>query len=297
MQNIFQGVITALITPFDDGRLDIKSLQKLIEYQVENNIETLVIGGSTGEGFSLSSTEYVELLQAALKVASGRLKIIAGCNFTNTNSALVEIEKYATIGVDGLMITTPSYVRPTQEGLYKYFAKLHDETSLPIMLYTVPVRTGVDFMDDTIIALSALPKVHALKDAGWDLQRPLRLSSKIKNQIFNLLSGNDEVAVSYNAQGGRGCVSVASNIAPKLCKDLQQECLANNFHKALLIQQQLLPLYERIFAEVNPIPVKYAAQYLGLCTGDLRAPLCQANKTTKTNIEAIIDKLMLKKYD
>lgn len=287
--NIFTGLITALITPFKNNQLDFDALEKIITYQIDNKVDGLVVGGSTGEGSSLTIEEYRALLQAAVKIANKCLPIISGCSSNSTAIAVEMVKISEEVGVDGFMCSVPPYVKPMQEGIYLHFEALHNVSKLPIMLYSVPSRTIFDFTDETILKLSKLPRIIALKDAYIDLERPIRLKNMIDKE-FNLLSGNDEIALSYNAQGGVGCVSVASNAAPKLCRELQVACKNNDYHKALTIQQQLSPLYKSLFLESNPIGIKYAAHKLGLCTNELRLPLTSATNNTKEQINKIISK-------
>jgi 4-hydroxy-tetrahydrodipicolinate synthase len=294
MNNIFYGLITALITPFKDGRIDFLSLEKILEYQIANDIDALLIAGVTGEGLSLNREEYSTLLQAVLDINKKRVPIIVGYA-SNTKSVVEMALESEQAKVDGLMVVVPPYVKPSQAGLYEHFKTIHDATNLPIMLYSAPSRAGTDFIDDTIIKLSALPRIMAMKDCGADIERPLRLSAKLAKD-FHLLTGDDSVYLAYSAQGGVGCVSVASNIMPKLCKELQAQWKKGNFKSALKIHQQLLPLYKALFKDGNPTGVKYAAQHLGLCSSELRLPLVQASPETKLQIEEAINKL-LTEYD
>jgi len=287
MNKIFKGLITAIITPFKDNKIDVVALEKILEYQIKHNVDGVVLAGSTGEGMSLTIEEYQYLIRAGLEIVKKRIPIIAGCSSSNTNVALNLAKIAEKEGVDGIMLAIPPYVKPTQEGIFKHFQTIHDSTNIPIMLYSVPSRTTVDFVDDTILKLSMLPRIVAMKDAGSDLERPLRLSSKL-NRNFNLLAGNDEVSLAYNAQGCVGCISVASNITPKLCKALQGNWQNGNFKTSLKIHQQLLPLYKALFLESNPIGVKYASHYLGLCSNELRLPLTEATDRTKIAIENVI---------
>jgi 4-hydroxy-tetrahydrodipicolinate synthase len=287
MNNIFKGLYTALITPFKDNRIDFLSLEKMIEYQISNNVDGIVIAGSTGEGTNLSREEFLSLLQAASDIIKKRITLVAGCNASSTASAVNQVGEAQKIPIDGVMATTPYYVRPTQSGLYEHFNAIHEIAEVPIMLYSVPVRTGVDFTDDTIMKLTELPRIVAFKDAGKDIERPLRLSANVKNN-FSLLSGDDEVSLAFNAHGGVGCVSVISNIMPKMCKELQEQWSKGNFKSALRIHQQLIPLYKAMFSEPNPIGVKYAAQYLGICGPELRLPLTFATLETQEKIESAL---------
>ncbi len=278
MNNIemFSGLITALITPFKDKQLDFDSLEKLLNNQIKNEVSAIVICGSTGEGASLNFEEYNNLIEATLEITKKSLPIIVATSSSSTAVATSVGDLATNLKVDGFMCSVPSYVKPTQDGIYKHFEAIHNSTNLPIMLYSVPSRTLTDFADDTIIALSKLDRIIALKDASNDFARPLRLNAKI-GKNFNLLSGNDETSLSYQAQGGVGCVSVASNIVPDKCKKLQDLIKKGDFISALEMQQELLPLYIALFAETNPILVKYAASHLGLCQNELETTTYSSN--------------------
>ena len=285
MNNIFKGLITALITPFKDDQIDFTSLEKIVRYQIDNKVDGIVVGGSTGEGNSLTIQEYELLLQAVVEISQKKIPIIAGCSAV-TKTAVDMVKICTKMQIDGFMSSIPAYIRPTQEGIYRHFEAIHAASTMPIMLYSVPSRAIVDFTDATIFRLAKLPRIRALKDAGKDLERPLRIKAVLKD--FNLISGDDEVALGYNAQGGVGCASVASNIMPALCKKLQDSCRDNNYQEALRIQQTLSPLYKALFAEPNPIGVKYAAQAIGLCSDELRLPLTTAEETTQNKINEVI---------
>lgn len=293
MNNIFKGLITAIITPFKNNKLDLESLEKIINRQIDGKVDGIILAGTTGEGSSLSFEEYKLLLQTAKDIVKKRIPVISGCSSNNTAYAVELAAASTNIGVDGFMVSPPSYLKPTQDGIYKHFEAIHEASNLPIMLYSVPGRTGIDFTDEVIFKLSRLPRILALKDAGIDLERPLRIKSIVKKG-FNLLCGNDDLSLAFNAQGGVGCVSVASNVAPKLCKELQEKWYNNDVKGTLDIHQKLLPLYKALFVESNPIPVKYAMHYLGFCTNEIRLPLTEATNTTKKQIEEIITSLSIK---
>ncbi|MCC8369107.1 MAG: 4-hydroxy-tetrahydrodipicolinate synthase [Rickettsia endosymbiont of Oxypoda opaca] len=291
MQNIFKGLITAIITPFKNNKLDLTSLEKILKYQMAAETDGVVVAGSTGEGSSLSFEEYKLLLQASMEIVNKRISVIAGCSSNNTAYAVELAAESTKIGVDGFMASPPSYLKPTQEGIYKHFEAMHEASNLPIMLYSVSSRSGVDFADETIFKLAKLSRIVALKDCGADLERPLRVRA-VAGEDFNLLTGNDEAALAYSAQGGVGWVSVTSNIAPKLCRELLDKWYKNDVAGSLEIHRQLLPLYKALFAESNPIPVKYAAHYLGLSGNEIRLPLTEASYNTKQQIEEAIKKLL-----
>lgn len=288
MTNIFQGLITAVITPFKVNKLDLDSLEKILNYQMAANVDAVMVSGSTGEGGSLTKEEYQLLIKTTLAVIDKKLPVIVGCHSVSTEFAVEIAKTVNTLSVDGIMCTTPAYVRPTQAGLYQHFEAIHSATNIPIMLYTVPSRTGIDFKDETILELAKLPRIMALKDSADDIERPLRISAINKN--FHMLA-DDLYALAWNAHGGKGCVSVAANLVPKLCKQLQIEWKKGDAKKSLEIQQKLLPLYMALFCESNPIPVKYGAKLLGLCNGELRLPLTEASEVTKDKISKVINSL------
>lgn len=290
MSNIFSGLITAIVTPFQDNQLDLISLEKILEYQIKNNSDGVVIAGTTGEGSSLSFEEYKNLLQAAKQIVKKRIVIIAGCCSSNTEIALKLALEAEDIGIDGLMCTTPPYVKPTEEGVYQHIKAIHDKTNLPMMLYNTPSRSGTNISDQLVVRLANLPRVIALKDTGTDIARPIRMKTQIKSD-FNFLTGEDETSLAYIALGGKGWVSVASNYVPALCKKLLEYCFNNDYAQALIIQQKLFALYQALFKESNPIPIKYALSYLGFCNNELRLPLCTASTDTEKMIRTEIIKL------
>jgi 4-hydroxy-tetrahydrodipicolinate synthase len=287
MDNIFKGLITALITPFRDGKIDFGALKKLLEYQIQNDVDGIIIAGSTGEGGSLDLEEYKNLLQEAVNITDKRVPIIGSCGASSTSMATEISEVTSKAGANGIMIKLPPYVRPTQKGIYEHFKIIHDTINLPIMIYATFGRAGIDVEDETIFELAKLPRIAALKDACANLERPLRISANIK-ESFNILAGDDSIALAFNAQGAAGCVSAASNITPWLCKELQNHWNSGSIGAALKIHQQLLPIYQSLLMEPNPIGVKYAAYYLGLCENELRLPLIPAQEATRVKIEQAI---------
>lgn len=284
----FHGLITALITPFKNYEIDLLALQKLIRHQIDGGIKAVVIAGSTGEAPALSFKEYKNLIKAAVQYSAGKLSIIAGCSSSSTRSSVQMAEAAEHVGAAGLMCSPPPYNKPTQQGLYEHFKMLHNSTNLPIMLYAAPGRTGVDFNDDTLFKLVELPRILALKDCGGDLERPLRLLNKLGDKL-TVLSGDDPITLSYNAQGAKGLVSPISNLFPKEIKQIQDLWFRGKPAEALEAQVKLIPLYKALFVETNPIAIKYAAELLGLCESELRLPLCSPSLINQKIIkEAII---------
>lgn len=288
--NIFDGVLTALITPFSKGKIDIVALKLLIDRQIEAGINGLVIGGSTGEGSSLSQGEHFNLVKIATDHANKQINIVAGITAISTTEALSKVQKLATLDIDGIMCTAPQYIKPEQEGLFQHFKSINDSTNLPLMLYIHPGRTGCDFTDSTLLNIMNLERFVAIKDASSDLERPLRILPKVD---INMLTGNDSIVLAYNANGGRGCVSVIANIFPKLCKQIDESWKNGEIGKALVIQQELTPLFEAVFSESNPIGVKYAAYKLGLCSDEIFLPLTFASKSTGDSIDIELDRIKL----
>jgi 4-hydroxy-tetrahydrodipicolinate synthase len=285
-EHIFDKVMTAIVTPFSKSKIDFASLEKLINHQINAGIKTIIVAGSTGEVTSLDNHEYHDLLSASVK-QNKSLNVIAGCNSSSTDKAINIAKQAQKLGVRALMITMPSYNKPTQEGIYRHFKSIHDATELPIMLYSVPSRTGVDFTDETIIRLSELERIVAFKDAGADIERPLRITAAIGDKI-QLFCGDDSIALGFNAHGGCGVVSVASNLIPKEILDVQNSWFNNDFNKALLLQTKLLPLYNALFIETNPIAVKHALSVLGLCSNEIRLPLCELKAANQLLVENIV---------
>ncbi len=287
---IFNGVLTALITPFQNGALDLQNLKNLINQQIDAKVDAIVVAGSTGEGSNLSNKEYYELVSGAVKCSSKRIPIIAGTASISTALAVEKVQNLCKLGIDGIMCTTPYYIKPEQEGLYQHFKTIHDISNLPIMLYVNPSRTSCDLLDNTLLKLASLNKIVAIKDASNDLMRPLRILPLCNN--LNLLTGDDSKLLAYNANGGKGCVSVIANVLPKTCKRLDMLWSVGNIQEALKIQQKLTPFFIAVFSESNPIGIKYCASKLGLCNEEIKAPLTTARLSTIEKIDPILTEMI-----
>jgi 4-hydroxy-tetrahydrodipicolinate synthase len=290
---MFQGAITALITPFTkDNTIDEQAFVNLIENQIAGGITGIVPCGTTGESPNLTVDEYSRLIELAVNTANGRIPVIAGAGSNSTDKAI----KFAKIaegrGADAVMVVVPYYNKPTQEGLYQHFKAVHDAISIPLVLYNIPGRTSVNMTDDTIVRLAELDNVVGIKDATGDMNRPLILRGRI-GRDFCQLSGDDSTALSFNAQGGIGCISVAANIIPDLCANLQNLWEAGEYKGALELQTKLMPLYNVLFCETNPGPIKYAASLLGLCEPDVRLPLVEPSVESKKKIEDVVRAILL----
>lgn len=282
---------TALITPFINNKIDEKSLEELIELQIEGNIDGLVICGTTGESPTLSHEEHKLMLKLAVEIANGRIKIIAGTGSNSTNEAVMMTSYAKKVGVDSCLVVTPYYNKPTAQGIYEHF-KIIAAEKLPVIIYNIPGRSVINMTDENIAKLAKLPGIIGIKDATGDLARVATLRQLI-DKDFLYLSGEDVTALGFNAMGGNGIISVTSNIAPKLVSKLQKLSLEGNFTEALKIQDQLTNLHKALFSESNPIPVKYAASLMGLCSNEIRAPLCLPSKATQNLIQQELEKLNL----
>lgn len=283
--NPFFGIITALITPFENDILDIDALKILLQHQSSNGIKNVIVGGSTGEISTLDLDEYESLIKNAVSLRNG-INIMAGCGSSSTKAAIAMAQIAQKSGASALMCTVPAYNKPTQEGLYLHFKAIHDATTLPIMLYTVPSRTSIEISDDTIIRLAKLPRIIAMKDAGSDIERPLRLYSILPH--FNILAGDDTAVSAFYAQGAKGLVSVTSNILPKAMLDICNKLENGEYNEALKLQHQILAFHKAMFIETNPVPVKYAAALMNMCNEDVRLPLCSLKNENKLLIESTL---------
>src|SRR5271166_263580 len=260
----FHGSIPALVTPFKDGALDEQAYRALIDWQISSGSHGLVPVGTTGESPTLTHEEHRRAIDACIDEARGRVPVIAGAGSNNTAEA-IELARHAErSGADAVLVVTPYYNKPTQEGLYEHFKAINDAIGIPILIYNIPSRSVVDMSVVTMARLSALSNIVGVKDATAS---PVRLSQQrlAMGESFNQLSGEDGTALAFMAHGGHGCISVTSNIAPKLCSEFQTACLAGDYSKALALHDRLMPLHEALFVETNPGPVKYAVSRLGLC--------------------------------
>jgi 4-hydroxy-tetrahydrodipicolinate synthase len=284
----FRGSITALITPFKDGKVDARAYKKLVEWQIDQGTHGLVPCGTTGESPTLSHDEHKQVVELCIEAAAGRVPVIAGTG-SNSTAEAVELTRHAkTAGADGVLVVTPYYNKPTQEGLYLHFKAVNDCADLPILIYNIPGRSVVDMTVDTMARLFKLKNIVGVKDATANLARVSQQRAAL-GKDFIQLSGEDGTALGFMAHGGHGCISVTANIAPSLCAEFELACLAGNFRLALQLQDRLMPLHEALFVESNPGPVKYAASKLGLCNADTRLPLAPLAPASKQKVDAALN--------
>lgn len=284
----FQGSITALITPFKDDKVDAKAFQNLVEWQIDQGTHGLVPCGTTGESPTLTHDEHKQVIELCIEAAAGRVPVIAGTG-SNSTAEAVELTRHAkTAGADGVLVVTPYYNKPTQEGLYLHYKAINDSADIPIVIYNIPGRSVVDMSVETMVRLFKLNNIVGVKDATASMARVSQQRAALGTD-FVQLSGEDATALGFMAHGGHGCISVTANVAPALCSEFQLACLAGNFRLALQLQDRLMPLHDALFVESNPGPVKYAASKLGLCNGETRLPLAPLMPASRKKVDDALE--------
>lgn len=279
----FGGSITALVTPFRAGAVDEAALRTFVEWQIENGTHGFVPVGTTGEGPTLTHAEHRRVVEITVEQAKGRAFVIAGAGSNNTHEAL-ELAKFAeSVGSDGLLVVTPYYNKPSQEGMYQHFKAINDAVGIPIIIYNIPPRSVVDMSIDTMRRLYELKNIAGVKDATASLARTA-MQRSVLGPEFIQLSGEDMTALGVMAHGGHGCISVTSNVAPRHCADMQEACLAGDFKAALVIQDRLTPLHQALFADPNPAGPKYACSLLGKMENEVRLPMLTATEPAMTAV-------------
>ena len=284
---MFKGSNVALITPFKNNKLDEDSYIKLINFHLENGTNGLVPAGTTGESPTLSHIEHQKVIQLCVLETKNKVPVIAGTGSNSTGEA-ISLSKHAEkSGADGILIVTPYYNKPTQEGLYQHYKSINDNCGLPIIIYNIPSRSVVDMSVDTMARLFELENIVGVKDATGDLNRVDQQKAKMGNEFIQL-TGNDDNAFEFNKRGGVGAISVTANIAPKLCSEFQKFSKSNSdneFKEAQRLDQMLQPLHKTLFIESNPSPVKYAAKLLGLCGDEVRLPLVRITTNSQEEVK------------
>jgi 4-hydroxy-tetrahydrodipicolinate synthase len=280
---MFKGSITAIVTPFRDGKVDEKAYQALVAWQVAEGSHGIVPCGTTGESPTLSHDEHRRVIELCIEVAKGNLPVIAGTGSNSTDEA-IELTRFAKqAGADAALVVAPYYNKPTQEGLYQHFLAIAKAVDIPLIIYNIPGRCVVDISIDTMARLAKLPSVVAVKDATADLARPLKMRQVAPE--FCQLSGEDATVTAFLAQGGVGCISVTSNVAPRLCAQLHEAWMRGDFEAAFGLRDRLAPLHDALFCETSPTPVKYALSLLGRCRPDMRLPLVELTEPSKRKVE------------
>ena len=279
---MLKGSIVALITPFDNGNLSEKDFVELINYHLKNGTNGVVPGGTTGESPTLSHNEHKKIIEIAVRECKGKIPVIAGTGSNSTEEA-VELSKFAEkAGSDAILVVTPYYNKPTQEGLYQHYKKINDSVGVPIVIYNIPSRSVIDMEVETMARLYELKNIVGVKDATGDLSRVDR-QLKTMGKEFIQLTGNDDNALEFNKLGGVGAIGVTANVAAKLASDFQKAC-QEDLKKASVLDKLLQPLHSSLFLESNPSPVKYAASLLGMCKPSVRLPLVEIRDETKKKV-------------
>ncbi len=285
---MFRGSITALITPFANGAVDEKAFASFVDWQIKEGTHGLVPVGTTGESPTVTHEEHRRVIEICVEVADRRVPVIAGAGSNSTDEAISLARFAEDVGADGVLSVVPYYNTPTQEGLFRHFSAVAQATTLPILLYSVPGRTVVDLSVETIVRLrDAHSNIVGVKDATASMERVSLQRAKLGTD-FVLLSGEDMTALGFNAHGGSGCISVTSNIAPKLCAQFQNACQQGNYAAALMLQDKLVHLHKNLFLENNPGGVKYAASRLGLCRNEMRLPLAPISESNEKAIDVAL---------
>lgn len=284
-QPLIKGVLPALVTPFRNGAVDEDAFVALVERQIAGGVHGLVPVGTTGETSTLSHEEHKRVVELCVQTAKGRVPVVAGAG-SNSTAEAIELARHAkTVGADAALIVTPYYNRPSQEGLYAHYKAINDAVQIPIYVYNVPSRASVEITNDTLARLSKLPNIVGIKDATMDMSRP-SFQRLLCGEDWNMLGGDDPVALGYMAHGGHGCISVTCNVAPDLVSSFYDAILADDWKGALYAQDRLIRLHKALFLDASPSPTKFALSHLGLCTDEVRLPLTPCSEAARAEVLA-----------
>jgi 4-hydroxy-tetrahydrodipicolinate synthase len=283
-----RGSFTALVTPFANGAVEEKVLRDLVDWQIAEGTKGLVPVGTTGESPTLSHEEHGQVVEWCIEQTKGRVPVIAGAGSNSTAEAIGFAQHAEKSGADAVLVVTPYYNKPTQEGLYQHFKAINDAVGIPIIIYNIPARSVIDMSVDTMQRLFELDNIAGVKDATANVVR-VSQQREAMGEGFNQLSGEDASALGFMAHGGHGCISVTANVAPRLCAEFQDACLRGDYVTALKLQDKLMPLHMGLFLETNPAPAKYALSVLGKCADTVRLPMVRLAEKTKAAVrEAMV---------
>lgn len=289
-QPIFTGAGVAIITPFTkEGKVNYPALKTILEYQIAHGTDAIVICGTTGESATLSHEEHTEAIRFTVETVAHRIPVIAGTGSNDTAYALHLSNEAEKIGVDGLLMVTPYYNKASQAGLIKHYTYLADRVSTPIIIYNVPSRTGYDVKPETYAELSKHKMIYAAKEASGNISSIAKTISLCEKD-FTIYSGNDDQITAIMSLGGKGVISVLSNVAPQVAHDIAASALAGDFEQSRKLQIEYLQLCNALFMDVNPIPVKQAMNMMGFDAGPLRMPLCEMNEANTAKLKAVMEK-------
>ena len=289
---MFKGTYTAIVTPFRNGKIDEAALERLIRAQVRAGVDGIVPVGTTGESPTLSQDEHKRVVEIAVEVARKRVPVIAGAGSNSTAEAIGLAKHARQAGADGILVVTPYYNKPTQEGMFLHFSAIADAADIPMIIYNIPPRSVVDMSVETMARLAKHRNIVGVKDATANLVRPLH-TRRACGDDFCQLSGEDHTALSFNAAGGVGCISVTANVAPRLCSEMQTAWMQGRFADAMAIQNRMVPLHDALFAETSPGPVKFAASLLGKTSEKCRLPLAPLMEPTRARVRAAMTEVGL----
>ena len=279
----FRGSFTALVTPFKNGSLDEKAFRDIVEWQISEGTNGLVPVGTTGESPTLSHDEHKKVVEWCIDQVDGRVPVIAGSG-SNSTAEAIELSRHAEeAGAEAVLIVTPYYNKPTQEGLYQHYKAINDAIGIPIIIYNIPGRSIVDMSVETMARLFELKNIAGVKDATANMTRVSQQRAAL-GEDFNQLSGEDITALGFMAHGGHGCISVTSNVAPRLCSEFQAACLKGDFKAALKLQDKLALLHTNLFVETSPAPIKYAMSLIGKCANTVRLPMVPAGEKAQAAV-------------
>ena len=286
---LFKGVGTAIATPFGSNGVNLSAFKKLLDFQLSNSVDSIVVCGTTGEAATMSDDEKSSVISCAVDFVADRVPVIAGCGSNDTSKAISNANLAESLGVDGLLIVTPYYNKCTQSGLISHYSKIAESVSIPIILYNVPSRTGVNIEPETCLELSKIPNIVAIKEASGNISQVAKIAALCKDNLF-IYSGNDDQVLPILSLGGIGVISVLSNIKPLETHNMVASFLDGNLADSKNLQLDLLPIISALFCEVNPIPVKYALNVLGFDFGLPRLPLCELSSKNKVLLDNLLKK-------
>ena len=289
-KTIFKGMASAVVTPMNENGVDYEAFGRFIDFQIENGINALVVVGTTGENATLEPWEQKEVIRFAVEHTAGRVPVIAGTGTNNTEHVLANTKAACEVGADAILVVTPYYNKATQNGLIKHFTTVADASTVPVILYNVPGRTGCNLQPKTVAKLAAHPNIVAIKEAAGNMAQMVELAALCGDKL-DIYSGEDALTVPFISMGAAGTISVLSNVAPKLSVEMTDKALAGDFAGAAALQCKLLPLINALFSEVNPIPVKAAVSKMGFCEDYLRLPLTPMEDKTREVLYADMRKL------
>ena len=290
---MFKGSLVALITPMrEDGSVDEKAYAEFVDWQIKEGTHGVVPVGTTGESPTLSHHEHRRVVEIAIEVSKGRVPVIAGAGSNSTEEAIALTRRAKEAGADAALIVTPYYNKPTQEGMFLHFSAIADAVDLPIIIYNIPPRSVVDMSVETMARLAKHRNIIGVKDATANLVRPLH-TRRACGDDFCQLSGEDHTALSFNAAGGHGCISVTANVAPRLCSEMQTAWAEGRLADAMALQNRMVPLHDALFSETSPGPVKYAASLLGKTSERCRLPLAPLMGPTRERVKAAMTEVGL----